>query len=573
MQNLIASQSFSGEGLICITDTNGTVVISPTNLDPFMQLDDIFSTKKEAAVVKKIQQMQQNMQEHRHGVLEFTALDGLRLMLSYYPLENYDWVLLTLVPANFISHKTDQYITRTFCITAGIILAFILILIVFVKIYRGHYRQLHNAAFVDRVTDGMNNAAFQLRCEKLLRQAPPNTYAVALLNIKSFKLINETYGSQDGDDTLRYVMRVLRGSVGEDEAAARADADNFFLCLRESDPAVIKRRLRKMIHTINGFRQNPNEPYTIIIQSGVYIVSDPSLEITVIQDRAKTACQNRRADEEGRCLFYDSAITEQLHKERELSDLFASSLANRDFQVYLQPKILTQSEAIGGAEALVRWFHPQKGMIYPSDFIPLFEKNGKVRQLDLFVFEEVCRTLRRWMDEGADLFPISVNLSRQHFKQPGFLSQLADIAAHYQVPCHWIELELTESIFFDDQSIEAVKEQIDEMHRIGFLCSLDDFGAGYSSLGLLMEFEVDTIKLDRRFFLNIDRLKTQELVSSIIGLAKKIGAHTVAEGIETSQQLEFLRHVNCDMIQGYVYSKPLCITDFERWRSERKPKK
>ena len=191
--------------------------------------------------------------------------------------------------------------------------------------------------------------------------------------------------------------------------------------------------------------------------------------------------------------------------------------------------------------------------------------NRNICQLDLYIFQEVCRLIRRWADEGRPLFPISVNLSRQHFQQPGFLQAYIDLAQRYQVPRDILELELTEAVFFDDEILEMVKAQIQEMHRAGFRCSLDDFGAGFSSLGLLKEFDVDVIKLDRSLSKDLEEQKAAEIIAAITALMRKLGVTTVAEGIETPEQLRFLKTVDCDLIQGYIFSKPLPIPEFETW--------
>ena len=173
--------------------------------------------------------------------------------------------------------------------------------------------------------------------------------------------------------------------------------------------------------------------------------------------------------------------------------------------------------------------------------------------------------MENWAWRGADRIPVSVNLSRQHFKRMDFLKDFYEIAQKYHIPPKAIEFELTESIFFDNQQIEIVKNSVNKMHEMGFLCSLDDFGAGFSSLGLLKEFEVDTIKLDRRFFLDISDKKARDIISSLIMLSKRLKVQVVAEGIETDEQLEYLRSVDCDMIQGYIFSKPLAVAEFESW--------
>lgn len=223
----------------------------------------------------------------------------------------------------------------------------------------------------------MNSTAFQHKCREMFSGAFPYDFSIVILNIKNFKLINESYGSEEGDRTLRYVMQKLEEGINKGELVARADADNFFLLLRENKPERISKRLEGMIRDINTFNNEIEEPYQMIFQPGVYRIEGPSLDITVMQDRTKTACRNRKDYEDGCCIFYDSAFMFQLKKEHDLNRIFEASLKNGDFKVFLQPKIWLKDGEIGGAEALVRWFHPRRGMILPSEFIPLFEKNGK----------------------------------------------------------------------------------------------------------------------------------------------------------------------------------------------------
>lgn len=563
LQRLIQPTSFAGRGLTCIVDTTGSLVVSPTESEPFWELNSIFQ-KGDEQDMRDIEQMLEDMRAGQGGVFSFTAVDGTGLVLSYQPLASYNWVLLTLLPDDILSHETDPYIAHTFLLVAGIIALFLVILILLFYSYRRHYRQLTAFAFVDRVTGGMNEAAFQLRCGELLRSAPAGTYTVVALRLQDFRLISENFGRREGEDTLRYMLRTLRGSLREGELVARTGTDVFALCLLESDPAVVKSRVYELTERINAFNEGLERPYYLTIQSGAYTVDDPSQEVAILEARATEAGSHRTADQDGECLFYDASLTQRLQRERELNSAFDVSLQNGNFEVYLQPKVWIDGGRIGGAEALIRWRHPQWGLLSPGEFIPLFEQNGKICRLDEYVCEEVCRLMRRWGEQGIERFPVSVNLSRQHFRDPDFLLRFQAIADRYQVPAGLLELELTESIFFDDQGIERVKRQIDEMHRLGFRCSLDDFGAGYSSLGLLMEFDVDAIKLDRRFFADVSRAKTRDVVRCIVELADKIGADVVAEGIETPEQLAFLQTVGCKLVQGYIYSPPLPVPEFER---------
>lgn len=463
----------------------------------------------------------------------------------------------------------DRHINQLFLIMALLITLVGGALLVLLLVQRRHYKQMKKVAFTDRLTGGMNQAAFQLKCEAVLAGAAPGAYSIALLDVKNFKMVNELFGSVGANRMLREIMRALQAQVPGKGFAARANADNFFLCLEGGDPGRIAETVEELTtHVKQAVKLldagNP-VPYQLILQPGVYIVDDPTVDITIIQDRARAACRNRTTSEDGVCKFYDVAIMDQLKEEQELNRLFEGSLANGDFQVYLQPKVWTQREKAGGAEALVRWQHPRRGRLSPADFIPLFERNRNICKLDLYVFEVVCRTVQRWKATGKTLVPISVNLSRQHFEYPNCLAAFSEIARRYQVPEGMIELELTESILFDEQRVEEVKGYIDEMHRLGVLCSLDDFGSGFSSLGLLTELDVDAIKLDRRFFKDVKNPKVREVISSIVALAHKIGAITVAEGIETPEQLQLLREVGCDMIQGYIYARPVPIPTLEGW--------
>lgn len=248
-----------------------------------------------------------------------------------------------------------------------------------------------------------------------------------------------------------------------------------------------------------------------------------------------------------------------------MNALFDGSVENHDFQIYMQPKVRLSDGRPGGAEVLVRWFHPQKGRILPSEFIPLFEKSDNICRLDLYVFEEMCIFLYRCMQDNRELLPVSVNLSRVHFKNLNFLSEFVALKEKYRIPDGIIEIELTESILFDEQQRELVKETIVKMHEQGFLCSLDDFGVGFSSLALLKDFDIDTIKLDREFFMDITNSKARSIITGFIRLAKDMGIHVVAEGIETQEQIDFLKEADCELVQGYYYSKPLTVVEFEEW--------
>ena len=260
--------------------------------------------------------------------------------------------------------------------------------------------------------------------------------------------------------------------------------------------------------------------------------------------------------------YYNDIEHQKMMKEKDMENMMEKALEEEQFIVYLQPKVSLKTGKVIGSEALVRWDNPINGLIPPNDFIPFFEKNNFIVKLDMYVFEKVCQILRKWIDEGIDVLPISVNLSRNHLQNSDFLKDYKNIQSKYQIPSELIEIELTETVVFEN--LEILRHIINEIHNCGYKCSMDDFGSGYSSLNVLKEIPVDILKLDKVFFGKENNQRANDIVESVIRLAKKLGMETIAEGIETIPQVELLRSMECDMIQGYVFSKPVPVDEFEK---------
>jgi EAL domain-containing protein (putative c-di-GMP-specific phosphodiesterase class I) len=253
----------------------------------------------------------------------------------------------------------------------------------------------------------------------------------------------------------------------------------------------------------------------------------------------------------------------KLQREIEITNSMDQALKNGEFIVYLQPKIELSGNTLVGAEALVRWKKSDNSLMPPNDFIPLFEKNGFVVYLDFYVYEEVCKKLRSWLDNGLSVVPISLNVSRIHLHDDDFVGELEKLVDRYEIPHHLLELELTESIFLNNT--EEALNVMRKLQNIGFVVSIDDFGAGYSSLNLLKDMATDVIKLDKEFFGQGEMQKEEQIiVSSIISMAKQLNMKVLSEGVETKKQSDFLKSVCCDMAQGFLFAKPMPVLDFEK---------
>lgn len=567
LQEFVQIKTLNNEIVSCIIDQNANIIISPTGayLPSHRLVDDYLLFENTEDNRLALQQLRGDISNLQPDLQEIRNIDGKKLLVSYTPLEINDWGLLSFVPDELVSVNSYDHLRRTFFTSLITILIFGFITITTAYTFTKNKREMELIAFHDPITNGLNKDGFTLRFKELVAPTTFNVYSVVLINMKHFKLINEQFGKENGDKLLYHINHCIEKCLHPNEFVGRFTADSFFLCLKDRDQTIIESRLRYMVAEINTFNVNNETPYNLEFNCGVCLMDESTHDLIKLQDHAHVAYEHAVA-EKVFAVFYDQKFINKLLKEQELNMLFEDSLKRGDFKLYLQPKVRLDTGVVCGAEALVRWFHPEKGVIYPSDFIPLFESNGKICQLDLYMFTEVCKTLQRWEKSGRQLFPISFNLSRQHyFHNPTFLDSFIQVATEYKIPRGLLDFELTESIFFDSDKFKAVKKSLDEMHYQGFLCSLDDFGVGYSSLGLLKEFDIDTIKFDRQFFLDVSTNKSKTIVESLMGMSEKLGIKTVAEGIETHHQLSYLNGTTCNIIQGYIYSMPLAVQEFESW--------
>lgn len=565
MQNVLHTNSFGGEVQNCITTLQGEVLVMPDSQD-FQAVSRYFG---DDSAMHSAEEIQADIQAKRSGVITFADNDGTKKMLSYTPLKMNNWILFSVIPTAVVSQKVENSMTRILILAACTIVLMVLEAVwLLVERYRRNL-VMKKALMTDQLTGGNSNAAFQYKCRQALQRRQHGMCAIVVFDIKQFKMINLQYDSAEGDRILQRMMAALCEHVKGKGFAARSHADVFYAYMEAASKTEIidfvGRVQAQLLREVEQFNRSLSNKLVLVVQPGVYIVEDPTMSITIMQDRARMACRNRTASEDGVCIFFDAAMLEQLKLEHSLQTSFESALQNHEFQLYLQPKVRTDSETIGGAEALVRWQHPQNGMIPPSRFIPLFEKDGNICELDFYMFEQVCKLLRRWLDEGRKVFPISINVSRRHFFQTDGFSRYGDIAAKYAIPAGLLELELTETVFLADQNIGRVEAVVGEMHRLGFRCSLDDFGSGYTSIYMLTELGIDVLKLDRCLFNAWMNPKARVLVELILDICRRFNIETVAEGIEERDKLDFLKQKKCDLIQGYIYAKPMPVGAFEEW--------
>lgn len=551
-----------------LVDGQGDILLSSEEKSEGLNLSVVFGNDESTR--ENIINMRKNIQEGKNGIFRFFTEKNQKYFLSYAVTETSDWVMATTIPANLFTGFSDSYVKKMLGNFFAAVVVYGAVFILLFKRYADNSRRIEELAFYDDVTGGINRIEFQLKYQELCRRKKADRYTLVLMNCMDFKMINRSLGVKDADQMLRYFYTVIQSFIdpGKGEFAARTEMDHFFLCLRELDPDALRRRLNRIVEEINSFRNTEISSCNVSFWMGACRIEDNDTDITILQDQIRAVMKEQSRQNVGVLIFYDRRTAEKIQRERELEALFEDALVNGDFQVYMQPKVDITKQEIAGAEALSRWILPEKGMISPAEFIPVLEQNGMIRLLDRYVFDAVCRWICQWKEQGQKLFPVSVNLSRSHFVNETFLSDFVRIADKYQIDRSLIEFEVTETIFLDATQINIVKESLKTIHRYGFKCSLDDFGVGYSSLALLKDFEIDVLKLDRTFFRDLESKKARDVITCIVGMAEKLNIKIVAEGIETQEQLRYLEFIRCFIVQGYFFSRPLPLQEFETWVQE-----
>lgn len=414
--------------------------------------------------------------------------------------------------------------------------------------------RLRYLADYDVLTGIYNKNKFLESTRMLLDENPDEKMVFVRMDIDRFQLINAFYGTKAGDEVLKFVAESVKNYVEKIDQATygRMEADVFAICLKYED---LKEGLDHVYAIRNHFKKYPLE-FDIVPAFGIYVLEDKSLPIEIMLDRAKLAAKTIKGQYLNNYAFYTDDIGLALEEEQQIVNEMANALEKEQFTVYFQPKYSVKSRQPVGAEALVRWEHPEMGMISPGKFIPIFEKNGFITKLDYFVWNRVCFMLRGWLDEGEKPNPVSVNVSRVNLFNPNIVRIICDLVDSYEIPRELLQLELTESAYAD--ATLAMKDKVQKLREEGFQVLMDDFGSGYSSLNVLKDIEVDVLKIDMRFFESseVDG-RGENIVASVVRMAKWLDIPTIAEGVEKEEQVEFLKNIGCEYVQGYYFAKPM----------------
>lgn len=478
----------------------------------------------------------------------------------YYGFKNDDGTV-TYVALNLHIIVQDVILVELVCVSISLICFIYLIFVIFMFIrFVRSQRRLLKLYYADKETGGKNWYYFLGEASKKMKKYRRKNVKAAMVHIRMEKYRNycSCYGDKEGRALVGDFYDVIRRNITKKETFARHEMCDFGMLICYENEEQLVERIEKIMGLLDAKRPN----IKLYFKAGINILDGEIMEPSEAYNRATIARAKIEDTHNENVSFFTQQMKEELLWERKVENDMERALINHEYKVYLQPKYSVDDEKLAAAEALVRWVHPTEGLIAPYKFIPMFERNGFITKLDDYMIAEVAKLQARWIAEGKKIVPISVNVSRAHFTRENLAEHICEIVDSYKVPHEAIELELTESAFFDDK--ETLIGIVNKMKNYGFAVSMDDFGAGYSSLNSLKELPIDVVKLDAEFFRgNDEEGKGKVIVSDAISLAKKLNMRIVAEGIETREQVDFLAENECDLIQGYYFAKPMPVEEFE----------
>lgn len=566
-KDILTRRLFNGQGGTFLINNTGSVLIDSfeiitknnVNLYDFM-IDQI---KRDGSHdFKKIELMANNIKNKINGTFD-ARFNSNTYFIHYEKLAENDWYVVTIAPASIIAKELTIFLT----ISLGLCLLIAIIIIstfIYIDIStQKQNRKLYKAAYIDPITSLGNEAFFKENGSKYLQNSSPNKYIVSI-DIDKFKALNNIYGYDFCNVILKTFGDKLTNVCPPDSIICRISADVFVSMFSYANNIDVF--LDELLNNTASLKIDyANIPINLSI--GVYKINPNDKDINKVLDKTYMARSKTKGLYDMNYYIYDDLLENKLLEEQQIESSMYDALKNEEFKIVYQPKTFTNNEKLAGAEALVRWYKNGK-VIPPDKFIPLFEKNKFIIKLDLYIFEHVCKDMASWQEKYNFVPTISINVSKEHFLEENFIQKYVEITDKYKVDRSKIDLEITESATIDE-SIDTLKI-LNNIKSKGFLISIDDFGTGYSSLSMIQSMPFDILKIDKVFVDQANLNSNQNIINYIMLIAEHLGVETIVEGVETKEQVELIRKINCDIIQGYYYSKPISKEDFEKYFTEHK---
>ena len=547
------SSAFNKSEFFFVVDYEGNNIMSTHPNEKFRNIDNVFYTLPldEKYQGSRILDIQEDMKNGETGVL-FSS-QNTDFYLYYAPLNFNDWYLFSVIPTSAVTENRNTALSYVGIMTFFLVTVFILFTIYAVSSERRKKEELDKVLYTDSLTGGASYAKFCLDVKKQLSKNQKAAYVV--MDLDNFKLVNDYYGYEMGNKTIKHIDTLWRKMLKDNEFVGRIAADRFAVYLRYSSEEELNKRLEKFCADCRTFNDKNMSNYILVPSIGVYYVTEKNIDIQKMQNCAVMAKSLVKGDSESTIAVYTGKIKRDLTRKKLFSDELAHAIRNNELSAVLQPQYDTETGRICAAEMLVRWKREDGTYVPPSEFIPIAEERGFIKDIDRFVFRRACVVQQDLIQRGFAPIDISVNLSQQTLHDPKLIETYLGIIEETGADISHIHLEITETTLHNNQ--RSFLRLLRRLHKSGFKILLDDFGTGYSSLMLLKSMPIDALKLDKSFIDDYEHPRGRNIIECVIDMTKKLDITIIAEGIETAEQYEYIKSQKCDIVQGYYFSYPL----------------
>ncbi|HBG0804771.1 EAL domain-containing protein [Clostridioides difficile] len=562
LMKLINISFYENNSISYVVKNDGTIILHPQG-DSLSK--NIYKLLEQDNDIQEVNRLKKELQENKTGATVLNMLEERRY-LGYATMDNgnsennyiKDWNLIFSIPETVVFSNSKQIINRAVYAVLSIVLIFVAIIFYIIYIKKSNEKEILSLAYEDKVTYIGNQNKFYRECSKYLLDKPSLNYIIVYFDINNFKMINDTFGYEFGDNLLITIAKALKEELTEGEVYARLSSDYFAIFCD------YKNGRNKIIRKLDNIRSNIESNLSIVFEIslcvGIYFVEEGEVDIQKAVNKANMA----RSVAKGKNInyaIYNEDVRNKLSEESMILDDIKIALVKNQFEVYYQPKFSLVTGEMIGSEALIRWNHPEHGFISPAVFIPIAEKSKLILKIGRFVFERVCNDLYEWKKQGKKIVPVSVNLSRVELYQPDIVKFINKTIKMYNLSSDFIEIEITETVAINELNI--LKNVLNELRTYGFSISMDDFGTGYSSISCLRDMPIDILKLDKSFLGGIEHdERSRNIAKSIVSLAKSLDLVVIIEGVESKEQAELMKQFGCDLVQGFYFARPMPAKNF-----------
>ncbi len=560
--NAMLGDNISGVKANLIVDSEGNIIANNVNDSDFIPLSNLYSRMEKGNIIHsdEFESFKQDITNATRGRAS-VHFDGESHSILYKPVGIQDWMIMYIIPEAVTQSTTNNIVIVTAIISVFVMLVVSVFGFIINSSQSRTLARISEIAYVSQIAGINTLIKFKLDSKDFMEHNSTKKFLLIKFDVEKFRLINEALGEKEGDKILKYMAKAIEDKSNSECLCAHIHSDEFLVMLTDKDEKIENwsENYQKRLYALLG----ENFHFNLRIVMGVYYFDAHSnTDISTAIERVNIA-HHYAKETKSLISVYSEEFLENEIKVKAIENRMEKALDNKEFVMFLQPELDLKKDALVGAEALVRWKTPE-GMMRPDEFIPIFEQNGFIIKLDLYMFEQACNYLRAWIAEGREAIIISVNFSRKHIFSSTFVANLTEICKRYEISPQYLGIEITESSMLENEA--DLINIVHDLREKGFLVLMDDFGSGYSSLGLLKNIPINVLKLDKSFFSNIEAHdRSIAVVNSAIQLAKNLKLETVAEGVETLEILEILKKMGCDIIQGYYYAKPLEQDDFKEF--------